>query len=65
MFFFIGELSQKFDLENVILTNTKDFSWEKRVQICQISRRFFFEVVIFLQYVPVGSQEYRRILVLF
>jgi hypothetical protein len=27
--FFIGEFLQKFDLENVISTNTKDFSWEK------------------------------------
>ncbi len=27
--FFIGEFSQKFDLKNVISTNTKDFSWEK------------------------------------
>jgi hypothetical protein len=28
-FIFIGEFSQKFDLKNVISTNTKDFSWEK------------------------------------
>jgi hypothetical protein len=27
--FFIGDFLQKFDLKNVILTNTKDFSWEK------------------------------------
>jgi hypothetical protein len=27
--FFIGEFSQKIDLIIVILTNTKDFSWEK------------------------------------
>ncbi len=30
---------EKFDLKNVILTNTKDFSWEKMVQIRQISKR--------------------------
>jgi hypothetical protein len=27
--FFIGEFSQKFNLKNVMSTNTKDFSWEK------------------------------------
>jgi hypothetical protein len=26
--FFFGELSQKFDLKNVISTNSKDFSWK-------------------------------------
>jgi len=29
VYFFIGEFSQKFDLKNVILTNAKEFSWEK------------------------------------
>jgi hypothetical protein len=29
VFFFIGEFSQKLDLKIMILTNVKDFSWEK------------------------------------
>jgi hypothetical protein len=27
--FFNGKILQKFDLKNVVLTNTEDFSWEK------------------------------------
>jgi hypothetical protein len=34
---FHGKFSPNFDLKNMILTYTKDFSWEKRAQICQIS----------------------------
>jgi hypothetical protein len=29
VFFLLGEFSQKFNLNNVISTNTKDFSWNK------------------------------------
>ncbi len=28
-FFFIGEFTQKYELKNVISTNTKELSWEK------------------------------------
>jgi len=36
--FFTGELSPDFDLKNIILTYTKDFSWKKMAQIRQISK---------------------------
>jgi hypothetical protein len=37
----IGEFPSQFDLKNMISTNTKDFSWKKMAQICQISENFF------------------------
>ncbi len=39
VFFSIGEFLQKFDLKNVISTTSKDFRWEKMVQIRQIQKR--------------------------
>ncbi len=35
-FFLLPKFSQKFDLKNMILTDTKDFSWGKMVLIRQI-----------------------------
>jgi hypothetical protein len=37
--FLIGKISQKFDLKNVILTNTKDFSWEKWSKFAKFWRK--------------------------
>jgi hypothetical protein len=63
--FFIGEFWQKFNLKNVTSINAKGFFMGKIVQICQISKKNKILIARFLQQVPVGSQEYRRILVFF
>jgi hypothetical protein len=37
----------------------KDFSWEKKMaQICQISKKFKFQIASVLWSLPEGSQEY-------
>jgi hypothetical protein len=41
--FFIDEFLQRFDLKNVILTNTKEFSWEKWSKFAKFQKDFFFK----------------------
>jgi hypothetical protein len=49
----------------MIWTYTKDFPWKKMTQIRQISKFFNSRSPDFYDKVPVGSQEYRKILFFF
>jgi hypothetical protein len=46
----------------MILACTKRFFMEKMAQIRQIFKEKYIQIARFLSKVPVGSQEYRRIL---
>jgi hypothetical protein len=37
--YFFGQISQNFDLKNMISTYAKDFPWKKMAQICDISKK--------------------------
>ncbi len=57
--FFIGKFSPNLNnLNNMIVTYTKDFSSQKMDQIRQISKKRKIQIAKFL----VGSQEYRKVL---
>jgi hypothetical protein len=44
----------------------KEFSMKKIAQICPISNKVFLHIIVrFLRYVPVSSQEYKRIFFFF
>jgi hypothetical protein len=65
VFFFIGEFSPKFDLENMISTSASDFSWKEIAQICQILKKEkklkspkHYDVLV-------DGEEYRRIRISF
>jgi hypothetical protein len=51
MFFFIGKFSLKFDLKNVISTNTKDFS-------SRTLAKFFMQIPLVVNYFG-GCQKYK------
>jgi hypothetical protein len=69
VFLFQGEFSPNFDLKKnkMISTYTKDFScnnkWPKFTRLWRFF--FFFKSPDFYDEVPVGSQEYRKILLFF
>jgi hypothetical protein len=61
--FFTGKLSPDFDLKNIILTYTTDFSWKKWPKFARFRKYFFFQIPQILIISSIRYlKEYRMIL---